>query len=65
MIVSLDSGCGRSPRQTSMVCQNNLKTEVSKLYIELQATSHDIHCCIKKYNFEINLFCFNLRLCRK
>ncbi len=32
-----------------MVCQNNLKTEVSKLYIELQANSHDKICiyCIK------------------
>ncbi len=26
---------------TCMVCRNNLKTEVSKLYIELQANSHD------------------------
>ncbi len=45
---------------TCMVCQNNLKTGVSKLYIELQATSHDricIHCC---NCFEINVFCFNL-----
>ena len=34
---------------TCMVCRNNLKTEVSKLYIELQANSHDKICiyCIK------------------